>query len=97
MVGRSCRTRGPSGGLTAAAERGAPPAPAFESLSDRADAPHVVNDALVITNRNRINTWALARLPTMHGLRTSLKRVPDLCEPTSQTCLGALPTMWTRF
>jgi hypothetical protein len=30
VVGRSCRTRGPSGGLTAAAARGAaPPAPAF--------------------------------------------------------------------
>jgi hypothetical protein len=46
VVGRSCRTRGPSGGLTAAAARGAAlPAPAFESLNGRAD---VVNDALVV-------------------------------------------------
>jgi len=71
VVGRSCRTRGPSGGITAAAARGgAPPAPAFESLNGRADALYVVNDALIVTNRIRINTWALAaRLPTMHGTR----------------------------
>ena len=37
MVGWSCRTRGPSGGLTAAAARGA---------AHRADALYVVNDAL---------------------------------------------------
>ncbi len=44
--------------------------PPFESLNGRADALYVVNDALVVTNRNRINTWALAaRLPTMHGTR----------------------------
>jgi putative ABC transport system substrate-binding protein len=60
----------PSGVLTTAAARGAPPAPAFESLNDCADALYIVNDALVVTNRNRINTWALAaRLPTMHGTR----------------------------
>jgi hypothetical protein len=41
VVGRSCRTRGPSGGLTAAAARGA-----AHSLSGRADALYVVNDAL---------------------------------------------------
>jgi hypothetical protein len=47
VVGRSCRTRGPSGGLTAAAARGAaPPAPAVESLNGRADVLYVVNDAL---------------------------------------------------
>ena len=39
MVGRSCRTPGPSGGLTAAAARGA-------ALSGRADALYVVNNAL---------------------------------------------------
>jgi putative ABC transport system substrate-binding protein len=45
-------------------------APAFESLNGRADALYVVNDALVVTNRVRINTWAAAaRLPTMHGTR----------------------------
>jgi len=45
-------------------------APAFESLNGRADALYVVNDALIVTNRIRINTWALAaRLPTMHGTR----------------------------
>jgi hypothetical protein len=49
VVGRSCRTRGPSGGITAAAARGgAPPAPAFESLNGRADALYVVNEALVV-------------------------------------------------
>ena len=39
-------------------------------LNGRADVLYVVNDALVVTNRNRINTWALAaRLPTIHGTR----------------------------
>jgi len=41
VVGRSCRTCGPSGGLTAAAARGA-----AHSLSGRADALYVINDAL---------------------------------------------------
>jgi ABC-type uncharacterized transport system substrate-binding protein len=42
--------------------------PAFESLKGGADALYVVTDALVNTNRVRINTLALdARLPTMHG------------------------------
>jgi putative tryptophan/tyrosine transport system substrate-binding protein len=45
-------------------------ATAFESVNGRADALYVVNDALVVTNRVRINTWAAAaRLPTMHGTR----------------------------
>jgi putative tryptophan/tyrosine transport system substrate-binding protein len=45
-------------------------APAFEALKGRADALYVVNDALTVTNRIRINTLALAaRVPTMHGTR----------------------------
>ena len=45
-------------------------APAFESLNGRADALYVVGDALVATNRIRINTLALtARLPTIHAAR----------------------------
>jgi putative tryptophan/tyrosine transport system substrate-binding protein len=44
--------------------------PAFEALKGRADALYVITDALVSTNRIRINTFALAaRLPTMHGVR----------------------------
>ena len=35
-------------------------APAFEALKGRADALYVVTDALVCTNRIRINTLALA-------------------------------------
>jgi putative tryptophan/tyrosine transport system substrate-binding protein len=39
-------------------------APAFEAVKGRADALYVVNDALTVTNRIRINTLALAaRLP----------------------------------
>ena len=42
--------------------------PAFDSLKGDADALYVVTDALVNTNRVRINTLALgARLPTMFG------------------------------
>src|SRR5271166_3902305 len=45
-------------------------APAFETLKDRVDALYVCGDALVNTNRIRINTLAVgARLPTMHGFR----------------------------
>jgi putative ABC transport system substrate-binding protein len=44
--------------------------PAFEALKGRADALYVCIDALINTNRIRINTLALgARLPTMHGFR----------------------------
>jgi putative ABC transport system substrate-binding protein len=44
--------------------------PAFEALNGRAEALYVVLDALVTTNRFRINTLALAaRLPTMHTVR----------------------------
>jgi putative tryptophan/tyrosine transport system substrate-binding protein len=44
--------------------------PAFEALKGRADALYVCIDALINTNRIRINTLALgARLPTMHGSR----------------------------
>jgi putative tryptophan/tyrosine transport system substrate-binding protein len=45
-------------------------APAFESLKGRADALYICADPLVITNRVRINTLALAaRLPVMHASR----------------------------
>ena len=48
-------------------------APAFEMLSDRADAIYIVIDALVVTSRASINALALnARLPTMHGNRESV-------------------------
>jgi ABC-type uncharacterized transport system substrate-binding protein len=45
-------------------------APAFEALKDRADALYLCPDALLNTNRTRINILAVgARLPTMHGHR----------------------------
>ena len=44
--------------------------PAFDTLKGRADALYVITDALVSTNRVRINAFALAaRLLTMHGVR----------------------------
>ena len=44
--------------------------PAFEALSDRADALYLFPDPLFMTNRTRINILAVGeRLPTMHGLR----------------------------
>jgi putative ABC transport system substrate-binding protein len=49
-------------------------APAFDALKGRADALYVCGDPLVITNRVRINTLALAaRLPMMHGVRESVE------------------------
>jgi putative tryptophan/tyrosine transport system substrate-binding protein len=45
-------------------------APAINSIGGRGQALYVVADALVNTNRVRINTLTLAaRLPTMHGFR----------------------------
>jgi putative ABC transport system substrate-binding protein len=45
-------------------------APAFEKLKDRAEALYIAGDPLVIANRIRINTLALAaRLPTMFAQR----------------------------
>jgi putative ABC transport system substrate-binding protein len=45
-------------------------APAFAALKGGPDALYVCSDALVNTNRIRINTLALtARLPTMHSVR----------------------------
>ena len=47
--------------------------PAFEALKGRSEALYVCPDALINTNRIRINILAVgARLPTMHGSR-------DLC------------------
>jgi putative tryptophan/tyrosine transport system substrate-binding protein len=44
--------------------------PAFEALTNRADALYLCPDALLNTNRIRINILAVgARLPTMHGHR----------------------------
>jgi ABC-type uncharacterized transport system substrate-binding protein len=45
-------------------------APAFEALKARADAVYVVGESFINTNRNRINTLALAaRLPTISSFR----------------------------
>ena len=44
--------------------------PAFDALKGRVEALYVCNDPLSVTNRDRINTLALAmRLPTMFGAR----------------------------
>ena len=45
-------------------------APAIEALKGNADCLYVVSDAFAVTNRVRINTFALAaRMPTMHANR----------------------------
>ena len=47
---------------------------AFDVLKDQAEALYVVSEPLVITNRIRINSLALAaRLPTMHGSREQVE------------------------
>jgi putative tryptophan/tyrosine transport system substrate-binding protein len=54
-------------------------APAFEALKGRADALYVIGDALVATNRMRINTLALgAHLPTMHSFREYVEAGPNV-------------------
>jgi hypothetical protein len=49
VAGRSYRTLGPSASLPAGAALAAPD---FVSLNSRADAAYVVNDALIVMNRN---------------------------------------------
>jgi len=49
-------------------------APTIGSIAGRVDALYVVTDPLIITNRVRINSLALAaRLPTMHGFREGVE------------------------
>jgi putative ABC transport system substrate-binding protein len=58
------------GGAQRAIRRAEDIAPAFEAFKGRADALYLIGDALVATNRMRINTLALgARLPTMGSFR----------------------------
>jgi putative ABC transport system substrate-binding protein len=48
--------------------------PAFDAIKNRADALYVCGDPLVLGNRVRINTMALAaRLPTVHSLREQVE------------------------
>jgi len=63
----------------------------FDALKGRADALYVCGDALVVSNRTRINTFALgARLPTVHFSR-------DLVEAGGLMSYGAnFPDMWRR-
>ena len=71
-------------------------ASAFEALKGRAEALYVFADALMNTNRVRINTLALAaRLPTMHGVREYVEAgglmsygpsLPDLYRRAADFC-----------
>jgi len=64
---------------------------AFEALNGRAEALYVLAVPLLLANRIRINTFALAaRLPTMHGVR-------ELVEAGGLMSYGPnWPHMWSR-
>jgi ABC-type uncharacterized transport system substrate-binding protein len=48
-------------------------APAFEAIKGRAEALYVCQDLLTLTNRTRINTWAVGvHLPVMHASSESV-------------------------
>jgi putative ABC transport system substrate-binding protein len=66
-------------------------ADAFEALNGRAEALYVLAVPLLLANRIRINTFALAaRLPTMHGVR-------ELVEAGGLMSYGPnWPHMWSR-
>jgi len=60
--------------VTLEIRRGEDIVPAFEALKGHADALYVCVDALLLTNRTRINTLALtARLPMMTATRDSVQ------------------------
>ena len=74
--------------------------PAFEALRNRADALYLCPDALLNTNRIRIDILAVgARLPTMHGHREYVEAGglmsygPNLASQFPRV----LPTSSTRF
>jgi len=66
-------------------------ADAFEELNGRAEALYVLAVPLLLANRIRISTFALAaRLPTMHGVR-------ELVEAGGLMSYGPnWPHMWSR-
>ena len=66
-------------------------APNFDTLKSNAQALYVCSDALVLANRVRINTLALAaRLPTMHNFR-------EYIEAGGLMSYGAsFPALWRR-
>jgi ABC-type uncharacterized transport system substrate-binding protein len=66
-------------------------APKFDTLKGNAEALYVCTDPLVVTNRTRINTLALAaRLPTMHSFREHV-------EAGGLMSYGAsFPDLWRR-
>jgi putative tryptophan/tyrosine transport system substrate-binding protein len=65
--------------------------PAFEAIKSRTDALYVCADALVVTNRNRISTFAFAaRLPTVSGFR-------EFVDAGGLMSFGAnYPDLWRR-
>jgi len=76
--------------LTGGIQRAEEIAPTFEAFKGRAQALYIVGDALMSTNRIRINTLALAvRLPTMYPNRPSKREVWSPMDRTSRTCTDA--------
>jgi hypothetical protein len=72
VVGKSCRTRGPSGGLTAAAARG---------LSGRADALYVINDVLgsfLLRANEVIDQVLMSACGTRNGHEVKASNAPSL-------------------
>ena len=64
---------------------------AFEALKSRADALYISPDALINTNRTRINTLALgARVPTMSSMREYV------AAGTLMSYGANLPDLWRR-
>ena len=74
-------------------------APAIEALKGNADCLYVVSDAFAVTNRVRINTFALAaRMPTMHANREYVEAGGLISYGTNYpTCSGVRVIMSTRF
>src|SRR5499433_1674062 len=73
--------------------------PTFDALKGRMDALYIPPDALINTERIRINTLALgARLPTMYGIRDYVEAGGLMSYGTNfPDCSGAPVTMSTRF
>jgi len=68
-----------------------PEAPAFERLKGRAQALYIASDSLIISDRGRINTWALGvQMPTLYSVEENVRAGGLLSYGPNR------PEMWRR-
>jgi putative tryptophan/tyrosine transport system substrate-binding protein len=73
-------------------------APVFEAHKDRADAVYITSDALLNSNRIRINTLAnVARMPTISAVKEFVEAGGLPMDRAIRSCSGVPQTMSIKF